>query len=270
MRKLHLSTLLAALLAVTWSTMLRADFNAEQIANNFNTMNGGVGYRFTYKDQNLPSLQAIQGTASANLDAYLNSVASGSAPNAFFRTFCVNPLDTVVANQDYIGKLNIQADGTTKTARNNALTVGAAFLYKAFATTDVSTASPAYSIFNIPSNGNRDDLQKAIYYLMGLDNTVNPQTNVYLQFLAQQFPERSLDYWTSTYKSTERYDEIGDYFVFVVNVNQGTTIAQDFLYVASATWTQSAVPEPATFLLWTLGSVGAFGISHYRRRNEKA
>ena len=272
MRKRHLTTLLAALLAVTWSGVLRADFNAQQIADAFNALNGNTGYDFMYVSNVPPTLQATPGTTMVDVSPY-NNYASSSATS--FRSFCVNTFDTVSVGQRYLGNLNIQDDGTTQSMQNNtALTVGAAYLYKIFATEPVTGAAP-YNIFsNLNIENRAAQLQDAIHYLMGL-STAGPDiwnTNIYLQFLVQEHPERSLDYWTNTYLSTERYTEIGDYFVFVMNVNHATTVTtgQDFLYLARATWTASAVPEPATLLLWTLGSVGALGISHYRRRNEKA
>jgi hypothetical protein len=57
--------------------------------------------------------------------------------------------------------------------------------------------------------------------------------------------------------------------MIVTNTNgTGAGTYQDFLYIANATYTSPVVPEPATFLLWTLGGVGIFGMNRYRTRNK--
>jgi len=253
---------------------LRADFNAGQIQTLFNSMNGGNGLVFRYDGGTSPALRGT-GTDSANTNAYLNTAMSDL--NQVFRSYCVNPLLGISTGVNYHGNLNLQANGTTLNAGGVALTVGAAYLYKVLATTPTSAMSSGpYEIFSnlsttvTPGRTRETHFQEAIYALMGLATA--SADNIYMQFLANQFPGRSLeDYWKKEYSSTQRYDEIGDYFVFVMNVHNASTNApaQDFMYIAHATWTTSGVPEPATFLFWTLGGLGLVCTSQVRNRRLK-
>ena len=78
-------------------------------------------------------------------------------------------------------------------------------------------------------------------------------------------------YWTAHYNLLQNYDVMGDYLVFIMTVtdpNGGNTHFEDFLYHATKTDNPTPprrpddppgngdVPEPATVLLWTLGSLG--------------
>jgi len=279
MRTRIFSALLAVVFTVIGSGGLRAEFNVQQIQTQFNSMNSSnpnnQGYDFLYYSQVAGnSLQASSGTVRPNMSNY-NTYASDRS--SYFRSFCVNPTLTVSNGQRYYGNLNIQADGTTRTVDNAVLSVGAAFLYKTYATQLPTDAAP-YNIFSDLHLENRSaQFEQALHYLMGLSGA--PDTiwneNVYLQFLTQQYPGKTRDYWTRDYSATQYYGEIGDYFVYVMNVNvrnaNGTTGAagQDFLYLASATWTTSGVPEPATLLFWTLGGLGLACTSRTRSRRMK-
>ena len=209
------------------------------------------------------------------------------------------------------GTLNPYAYATDITGRTatssggNPLTLGAAYLYKLFATGaegfDGDFRNPWAGI----PNGVLDlrDLSYAIRSAMQVVNLVTQDTssayyyvnldwekNYYTSLLLAENSDKN--YWLQEYNFLERYDEIGDYCVFVMNmrdpnapshiipnpycydtVNPGTIdiYHSDFLFLAEGTNFRnggnggSGVPEPATLLLWTLGSFGLAGGSWVRK-----
>lgn len=256
----------AVLMLAAVSTSAFADLNAQAIVNTFNNMNPSAarrGYSFTFFSQaGGNSLQRTVGREVANTTAYTSSYASDR--NTYFRSFCVNPNANIVSGSDYVGTLNYQNDGSTKTGTNVALTLGAAYLYKEFATSlnPLGVGNMSAALYT--------QMQNAIYALMGLQSISNWATNTYLNRLLQL---DTRDHWTQTYYANQQYAEIGSYSVFVMNVTTTAgVVAQDHLYIAPATTIPTpptpGVPEPATLLLWSLGGLGLVG-SWARKRHKK-
>lgn len=240
--------ILALTILAFGSGTVYADLNAWDIYNDFNSLNGGQGYRFTTssdKDINGNAeftLVTEQGFNDVDTTAYVLPYGGVS----FFKTFCVEPNASTAG--DLVGKLNYD-NGTTATSQGFALTLGAAVLYKEYATGNRPTVS----------------LETAIQTLMGIKYLTNWAANPHLLYLLAINSNKS--YWTQVYDPGQYYDEIGDYSIFVMNVvtaNNGDN-RQDFLYIAE-TNSGGDVPEPTTILLWSLGGMGLAGISRMRKR----
>ena len=213
---------------------------------------------------------------------------------------------------------------TTTRSGGNPLTLGAAYLYKLFATgaegfkgdfrkpwagipdgvrdfCDLSYAiRSAMQIVNY-SAGMVGDVS-SMYYYVNLDW----ETNYYTRLLLAENPDKN--YWLQEYNFLDRYDEIGDYCVFVMNMRdphakshfiqnphdnssgQIDIYHSDFLYLAKGSVFRNSgegggdsgdgvntdggdcpggVPEPATLLLWMLGGLGFAGSSWTRKNRMK-
>ena len=238
----------AILVLIAFGVSAYADMNAGEIVGNFNSMNGGLGFRFESVISN-PLVTATTQVGSTNVDisAYAAGRAGTTSGRTYFTTFCVQP--DHIAVSPGVGKLSFNTtNGQTVNSSGIALSLGAATLYKQYATGEITIA-------------NVELFRTALRVLNGNEVLSNWSTNMYLAGLAG-----NRDYWTQKYDARQRYDEIGDYCVFVMQV---TTPAgapgQDFLYIANATFTTTGVPEPATMLLWAIGGIGFAGASRIRR-----
>ena len=277
--------LTALLAAVVFSGTSFADFreDTQQIVNNFNNLNSGQdlnGIYFKYPDNDgsstvppVTKLTIPTNYDSVNLDAYASG--RGSTAGRYFNTFCVEPSNEygLRDNNKLSGKIGMVLVGTlsynkvnddqyfSATSENKKLSVGAALLYTMYATGQISPA---------------DELlfQRTILGLMGVTKPgtnyasqyVNGKwgTNEFLKAILAVSGENSA-YLLSAYDPGIRYDYIGDYSVFVMNVTtQGGKDSQDFLIIQKHE--NSDVPEPATLLLWTLGGLGVAGTSWARKR----
>lgn len=243
-----IGVLLATVLAVVAvSGTSFADLNASEIVSDFNSMNSGQGFRFTYASG--VTLTTTSGYTNVDTSAYTSSTSGTTSGRTYFKTFCVEP--SASTSGTLVGKLNY-SNGVSKTSAGYTLSLGAAVLYAEYATgTRYSSA-----------------LQTAIQALMGISTVSNWASNSHLAYLLTINADKS--YWTQAYDPGQYYDLIGNYSVFVMNV---TTTAsqdrQDFLYIATATGGGNGggdVPEPATLLLWTLGGLGLAGASRARKR----
>lgn len=247
------------LLLTATSTSVYADLNANEIYALFNAMNGGQGFRFSYEPSSpiltpisLPEYQNV------NTDAYIDDRRGvvGTPGQAYFDSFCLAP--NLPGLSDALGRINYDpVSGHSETSQGYVLTTGAAYLYKEFAT----------SLTPLGIAGNIDSLNYAVAIraLMGITSVSDWTQNVYLNKLLNM---NSRMYWTQPYDASHRYDEIGDYSVFVLNVtdSNGNGQYQDFIYIAYAI---SDVPEPAMLLLWTIGGLGLYGSSASRKRRLK-
>jgi len=246
------------------SKSVYADLNAREIYDAFNSMNGGQGFRFVHDTLVSPMLVTLTTQAGEyqNVDttAYMSgrSGSVGSPSRTFFQTFCVAP--GLPAISMGLGKLNYnETTGQTATSQGYFLTVGAAYLYKEFAT--------SLNPLGIAGEINTTEFVRAIRALMGITIVSRWTENIYLNALLNINNSRT--YWTERYQVNQQYSEIGDYCVFVLNVTESDGLGrfQDFLYIAPAS--PQDVPEPATFLLWSLGGMGLFGRSLARKRRMK-
>ncbi len=249
-------SLATTLMMAAASVTAFADLDAASVVSSFNGMNGtGQGYRFTYRaDGSLVYVTAQDGGyARADTSAYVG----GTYGSNYFTTFCVEP--TVSITNPAMGKLNYNAsNGETRNSSGVALTFGAAYLYKQYATGAISVTSATSGAFTA-----------ALQVLMGTQTLTNWLGNTFLSGLQAANSDKS--YWTKIYDTRKEYSEIGQYSVFVMqvtNVNGGGDY-QDFLYIAKTSGGSSVVPEPASILLWSLGGLGLAGSWARKRRMKK-
>ncbi|MCL2117626.1 MAG: PEP-CTERM sorting domain-containing protein [Planctomycetaceae bacterium] len=250
----------AALLFAAAGASAFADLNANEIYTTFNATNGGQGFRFTRSvtSNGFTALTTQQGYSHVNVNAYLYGTTGGQD---YFTTVCVEP-DVMVASLG-LGLLNYDSiNGTSQTTLGQVLTLGAAFLYKQYATGELAVISQT----------DMTAFYTAIQVLMGNMTGVNWSSNAYLAYLLNRLNDR--DYWLEDYKPAQSYDEIGDYCVFVMSVTDLDPSrpgnSQDYLYLARANSTSPPpIPEPATLLLWSLGSMGLVGFRVRQRRLKK-
>ncbi|MDR1493766.1 MAG: PEP-CTERM sorting domain-containing protein [Planctomycetaceae bacterium] len=188
--------------------------------------------------------------SGVNLDAYTHVLSKPDATT--FATFCVEPTNASLSNGlSYNATLSYDA-ATHRTANsvNQVLKNGAAWLYTQFATTTTFNSS-----YNVTTFSN------AIQILNG--QAVWNSTNIYVQaFLNAGFSQAQAiaDYAVGNSVYT------GDYSVYVVQLTRNGADSQDLLYVARTP--TLSTPEPTTILLWSLGSLGALGISYLKRRRQ--
>jgi len=240
-----------------------ADFNPQTIVDNFNGSGGAV---WNYSSNNSGASEMIfsaRGSGSPpSLSAY-SPVARENRDDSFF-SFMIQP-----GNKDSNGfaRLSYDAtDGATRNSGNTAITVGVAWLYTQYATGAFASNGLLRTNNANVRRTDADELAAAINLLM-TGNTA-ASGNKFVQAMLRANTEAT--YWTAAYNVNSRYNEIGDYAVFAMNLvnSSGDIVAgnQSFLYVTTANYSSmSAVPEPASLLMWTLGGIGAFGFG-YRRK----
>ena len=250
---LPLTTILVLAVA---SVSAYADMNASEIVNSFNSLNGDSGFRFDSNvTEPLVTVTAQVGTSNVDIGAYTPGRAGETSGRTYFTTFCVQP--NYIAVSPAIGKLDYnESNGHTANRSGIELSLGAAVLYKQYATGELSVTQTTAEAFIT-----------AMRVLNGIETLASWASNTFLAGLAS-----NRDYWLLEYDTRQRYDEIGDYCVFVMQVTATDLVSpgQDFLYLAHANYTAPpGVPEPATLLLWTLGGMGFAGASWRKRRMKK-
>jgi hypothetical protein len=252
MRTFHLSTLLAVVLTVVGSGVLRADLTPSEIVAQFNNL-GTNGWEFT-STGNAPRTFTSSIAAVPDLSAYVSGV---------FYSFSVDTNFMVAASG--LAKLNYNATtGLTQNAAGTALSVGGAFLYQQYAQSELPNTVAELELAQTIRNLNSATTSTS--------SALNWGVNAALLYLLSINSDR--EYWVGNYNVNQRYDEIGDYAVFIMNITTSSGLTrQDHIYVARANYGTTpinAVPEPATVMIWMLGSVGALGMNTYRKRSGKA
>ena len=225
---------------------------------------------FTYSTSTGTSERLFTGTAGLDISgAYIIGANGTSTAINTFHSFCVEPNVGSVASSG-TAKLNFIDGNSTRTdSDGKAVSVGTAFLYQQFATGAFTS-----DLYNYDNSSQRSTdsglLLAALRNLMSPQAGLNWTGNKFLTYLLAINSDQS--YWTSVYNPAQYYEDIGNYAVFVMNISSTSGVSgyQDFLYIAKADYGNAAVPEPATVLLWSLGSLGVFGASQYRKRNRKA
>jgi len=222
-------------------------------------------------------LQNYRDHEPADLSAYNSNIMT---------TFCVQPGVRVGAATYYVGRLNYESDGYSYVTNEqgglgNVLNIGAAFFYKEFVLGNWDDMIAA----DFDNDAHRFELEAGdvIRFLMGYSVTGDyiDWNHPLLDWLWRRQAEltgkdisvfevygKIINYFLETpYKPDAYYEEIGDYSVFVMDVYLGNgDVSQDFIYIAKVNGVPH-LPEPATILLWTLGTAGAFGYA--RKRSGK-
>ncbi|MCL2117150.1 MAG: PEP-CTERM sorting domain-containing protein [Planctomycetaceae bacterium] len=270
-------TIVAAGQSVYADLVAGVSLGAQTIVNQFNNLN----WRFNYISSPAATydLRTASGT-TPNLDAYRHY-----NNGAYVSTFCVEPYNGPVSDNS-LGRLNYSGGRTTVQTASGAglsLTVGAAYLYKLF-------LNPNNDFEYITGFSNSVDynhaITNAVRYLMGY----TPGTDVAMHNTIRNYLlalNSDWNYWTSVYDPDKYYTEIGNFSIFVINTTvPGGGNGQDHLYIARAANPYvppeppqppppepppggGDVPEPATILLWTLGTLGALGYGRRRSGMKK-
>jgi hypothetical protein len=263
------------------------DFMAVNVPGSLTNERGDIVGEITYREilgsnpNNRPDLSAYS-SLTKNEDTY----------DFYFQTFCVAPGVHFNALEENHGTLNLSKFSDTVyisvTSQGNAINLGIAYLYKEFASGNLVGL---YDYTGASQSSSAAQLQDAIWFLLCetytgrkgeytelmFDKSTNWSNNDFLQLLLTKEAE---SFWKELYNLEDSYGSLmGDYKVFVVNnavenIPEGTMVAfggpqnvrQDGLYLARTGSTHT--PEPASILLWTLGSLGAAGMAYRKRRNS--
>ena len=273
---------------------------AQTIVDGFNAMNGGQGYIYTnipgptaagaefLTNYSFQNSQNIGGTTDTpNLSAYELTNRFGPTNDIFLNSFLTLNVGTKNGYPNYssnsaqaymqgFGTLSYNSTaGTTNMANGKALTVGAAYLYKLLATTDVTyDENDGFGNgYNISLNGELFELQLAIRFLsgdFGEWNSIQDWNDNYSEYMDVLLDMNSdISYWGSAYNPDAYYDEIGNYSIFVLNAYwQNPSNFYDYLYIAeSSAETPPVTPEPATMLMFALG-IASLPLARCRRRRK--
>jgi len=265
MKTLKFSALFAVALTVVSGGVLRAEYTASEIVSLFNA-NGG--WSFISTGSVTERLFTTRSGATPDLRAYSASLGN----TAGIYSTCVSGGSTAPGN----GTATLYYSATTGLTQNISgqfLSVGGAVLYQRYAAGTLSSFNYGAAMNTGTRTNDSSTLRSAIMVLNSMSSTqalaYDWNSNKYLQYLLSIRDDKS--YWALDYNTNLRYTELGDFAVFMMHT--GTT-TQSQLYVSYASHTgnfeNNGVPEPATLLLWTLGSAGALGVGHYRRQSRKA
>jgi len=225
------------------------------------------------------------------LSAYSDLTANdGTGTNFYFQTFVVAPEQTKMQEYEYLNSqlhYRTNPSQTNTDGYSNPLTLGVAYLYKEFAAGKLGKGTDYEYHYETGRADSAVQLQDAIWFLMssGLSTDIRDQyfneymvnsstdwgNNIFLEYLLTlPISKGNPDFWLAVYDPAGNYgDLMGNAKVFVMNVYGPRTRSfgpdrQDVLFVTLDGG--SDVPEPATFLLWTLGSLGAAGVAYRKRR----
>ena len=239
-----------------------ADFNAQDIVNQFNQSSGGDQFEFDYsKNYNLVVIAEKDAQGFVDTSAYVSGKTGGSN---YFTTFTITPDKSIGSSMS--GTLHYENGATHSTPHNDVtrtVSLGAANLYAGYATLK-------FDDFNNPDTAQRAlsayELEQAIQTLTGSKHE-SWETNKFLARLLLSNDNK--EYWLQAYDPEAYYREIGDYSVFAMNSwDSDQNQMQAFLYLAKREPGTLACLEPSTAILWGLGSAAILG-SLYKNRKKK-
>ena len=271
MKTLRFSTFLACALAVVSYGVALADLTPQQIKTQFDGL-GANGWSFNSSQSPEKVFSATNAASVPDLSAYIASTrGSGGTANYSFYSFCANGALGSTASGTATLSYN-PTTGVSQNASGGVLSVGAAYLYKQYATGQLASFDYATLPQNAPRSTDASLLASALSILMTRNVTTINNAVPTNKYIAAMLQVNTAAYWANTYSLNQRYAEIGDYAVFIMNIrNASGASTQDFFYVAKADLGDGGqVPEPATLLLWSLGSIGTVGVGYYRQRNKKS
>ena len=272
MKTLRFSAIMVCAMTMVSYGVALADLTPQEIKTYFDGL-GPNGWGFSSSQSPEKVFTASNAARVPDLSAYIASTrGGGGTANYTFYSFCANGAIGATASGN--AKLSYDsATGLSKNANGGVLTVGAAYLYSQYATGQLA----GFDYASLPQTGTRGAsdaplLASALGTLMTGNVTSITNAASSNKYLAAMLQYRTADYWATAYNLNQRYDEIGDYAVFIMNItNSSGQSTQDFFYVAKANLGGGGdqVPEPATLLLWSLGSVGVAGVGYCRKRCKK-
>ena len=262
-----------------------ADQTAQDIVDEFNAMNGGYGYQFNATSSgnynNGTGEVRLFKEATAVDMADISAYASSTAGSSYFQTFCVFPSEQFRGEitsgfLDYAGN-KTSTHVNDNTGLRTTLTLGAAYLYKQFATGQL-----AYN-YTLGSGRANDAalLQDAIWHLIGNTADMKVSTVSNNKYLTMLDNMTGYNWWADYDPGQSYMGLMDDYRVFVMQTPTSSSVTpvggmgvmtiplytQDVLYLAKV-GSGTDTPEPAGILLWTLGSLGAAGMAYRKRRNS--
>jgi len=250
---------------------------AQSVVTAFNSMSnpsdttvwpGANGYYFMTNRGTQPSdfvglSRTTYGLPTQNFDTSAYYPSSESPALSTIRTLPISTFSNNFSAFPVAGyaRLNYQ-NGTTSMQSGVNLSVGAAYLYAQFATTNLYNTiwgSSDLTAFATAIRFLNGQLYQGTPEELALANWGNP----FLQQMLMIDPRQG--YWMSAYNPDAYYEEIGNYSVFVMQAieykgdpNNPPAGPLDFLYVVNAANPYfndptPGVPEPATILLWGTG-----------------
>ncbi len=275
MRRYHQLLTVTLLMMMSGANAAFADLSVAPYVDEFNAMNNGKGLYYIARANAYPDEIYIEAPSNHNVfpnwiwDAYDAKTSGTMNGNFFFKSFCVEQSSPVIWDLPTYGQTDY-ANNKTTTTSNNSLYLGIALLYKEYATGTL----PGYDYVNPRYSSSA--LQAFINgVLYGSAVSVFQQHNQFADYLMTL--NGDIAHWTQIYDPNTRYDEIGDYSVFVLRTGLpasyidgtggkgGTELdLQDVLYVMKCP--PSVVPEPASLALWGLLGLGIGGYARFRRK----